>query len=312
MFSDLGVKPWLVSALNSLGIEKPTEIQRECIPAILKGSDVIGSAKTGSGKTAAFALPILQQLGMDPYGVFALVITPTRELAFQIAEQFRVLGVSIHVKISVVVGGLDMMAQALELSQKPHIIIATPGRLVDHIQSSANAIHFKRIRFLVLDEADRLLDDSFADDLSTIFDSLPKKRQTLLFSATMTPEIQTLSFAEKKPFVYSCAAQYDTVDHLDQHFLFIPSTVRDAYLTHLLRNDFQGKTMVIFTSKSKTCEALRLLLRELGFKSTALHAQMSQPDRLGSLAKFKRQCKFPKAGSLAIYVSSQRLLLQRG
>lgn len=207
-FQDISIKPWLITALDQLSIKTPSEIQSACIPPILDGQDVIGSAKTGSGKTAAFALPILQKLGEDPFGVFALVLTPTRELAFQIAEQFRVLGTSIGLKQSVIVGGLDMMSQAIELAQKPHIVVATPGRLVDHIKNSANAIHFKRIKFLVLDEADRMLTDNFAEDLEVIFDTLPKKRQTLLFSATMTPEIKEIQFSStKKPFVYSCASR---------------------------------------------------------------------------------------------------------
>ncbi|KAJ3296004.1 hypothetical protein HK104_002085 [Borealophlyctis nickersoniae] len=307
-FADLGLSPWLINALRSLSIRNPSEIQASCIPPILQGKDVVGSAKTGSGKTAAFALPILQKLAEDPYGVFALVLTPTRELAFQIAEQFRVLGTGVNLKQTVVVGGLDMMTQALELSRRPHVIVATPGRLVDHINSSPNAVHFKKLKFLVLDEADRLLDDTFADDLAVILGEMPKKRQTLLFSATMTPEIEALQFsADSKPFVYHCNTRFashcsflirfqalrrvgyrfDTVEKLDQRYLFIPSTVRDAYLTHLLRDAFDGKTMIIFTSKCRTCEHLRIMLRELGLRSTALHAQMSQNDRLGSLAKFK-------------------------
>ncbi|KAJ3277029.1 hypothetical protein HDV01_000081 [Terramyces sp. JEL0728] len=287
-FQNINVKPWLITALNQLSIKNPSEIQSACIPPILEGQDVIGSAKTGSGKTAAFALPILQKLGEDPFGVFALVLTPTRELAFQIAEQFRVLGTNIGLKQSVIVGGLDMMTQAIELAQKPHIVVATPGRLADHIKNSANAIHFKRIKFLVLDEADRMLTDNFADDLEVIFDVLPKKRQTLLFSATMTPEIEEIQFSSaKKPFVYSCASRYDTVDQLDQKYLFIPSGVREAYLSYILQNDFAGKTVIIFASKPRGCEILRIMLKEMGLRSTSLHSQMSQNERLGSLAKFK-------------------------
>ncbi|KAI9102406.1 P-loop containing nucleoside triphosphate hydrolase protein [Phlyctochytrium arcticum] len=287
-FRDLGLDGWLIDSLRSLSITNPTEIQQACIPSVLEGKDVIGSANTGSGKTAAFALPILQKLAEDPYGPFALVLTPTRELAFQIAEQFRILGTGINLKLSVVVGGLDMMTQALELSRRPHVIVATPGRLVDHINSSTDAVNLKRIRFLVLDEADRLLDDTFADDLGHIIDQLPKKRQTLLFSATITPQIESINFSETaKPFVYKCNTRFDTVEKLDQKYLFISSTVRDAYLSYLVREKLEGKTMIIFTGKCRTCERLRIMLRELGLRSTALHAQMSQNERLGSLAKFK-------------------------
>ncbi|KAL2919758.1 putative RNA helicase [Polyrhizophydium stewartii] len=287
-FEAMGLQPWLVDSLRSLSIRGPTEIQQACIPHILAGKDVIGGAKTGSGKTAAFALPILQKLSEDPYGVFALVLTPTRELAFQIAEQFRVLGTGINLRQSVVVGGMDMMTQAIEMSRKPHIIIATPGRLVDHIRSSADAIHFKRLRFLVLDEADRLLDGTFSDDLDVILGRVPKSRQTLLFTATMSDEINALQAASKEPpFVYECAERYSTVDKLDQRYVLMSSGVRDIYLAHIIREKLEGKTMIIFASKCRTCEMLRIMLKELGLKSTALHSQMSQNDRIGSLAKFK-------------------------
>ncbi|KAI8926742.1 P-loop containing nucleoside triphosphate hydrolase protein [Entophlyctis helioformis] len=287
-FAQIGLNEWLVDALKALSIRQPTEIQQACIPHILNGRDVIGGAKTGSGKTAAFALPILQKLSEDPFGVFALVLTPTRELAFQIAEQFRVLGTGINLRQSVVVGGLDMMTQAIEMSRKPHVIVATPGRLVDHIRSSSNAIHFKRIKFLVLDEADRLLDDNFAEDLEVILGELPKTRQTLLFTATMSDEIQALQESSTKPpFVYECAERYSTVDKLDQKYVLMSSNVRDAYLAHVVREMLNDKTIIIFASKGRTCETIRLMFKELGLKSTALHGQMSQNDRLGSLAKFK-------------------------
>lgn len=146
-------------------------------------------------------------------------MTPTRELAFQIAEQFRVLGTGINLKQTVIVGGMDMMQQAIELSKRPHIVVATPGRLVDHIRSSSNDIHFKRVKFLVLDEADRMLDDTFAKDLEVILKEIPKKRQNLLFSATMTPDIEQLQFSDaSKPLVYQCCDRYagltDTIRHV--------------------------------------------------------------------------------------------------
>ena len=203
-FEGLKVKSWLCEALKSISITKPTPIQEHCIPQALEGKDIIASAATGSGKTIAFALPILQELGLDPFGVFALVISPTRELCFQIAEQFRLLGNAIGLKVAVIVGGMDMLQQAVELAKKPHIVVCTPGRLHDHINSSSNAIHFKRIKYLVLDEADRLLDDSFSENLKAIFAQLPKKKQTFLLSATMTSSIKALRFRpESEPFVYS-------------------------------------------------------------------------------------------------------------
>lgn len=146
---------WLFS-----GLTKPTPIQTNCIPRILAGDDCIGCAQTGSGKTLAFALPILEKLCQDPYGIFTLVLTPTRELAYQISDQFSILGKCINLRLSVVVGGMDMVVQGQELSKKPHIVVATPGRLADHIES-CDTFSLSKIKYLVLDEADRLLGGQF-------------------------------------------------------------------------------------------------------------------------------------------------------
>ncbi|RUP24981.1 hypothetical protein BC936DRAFT_138865 [Jimgerdemannia flammicorona] len=289
-FAELGLNDWLVDSLRAMSIRAPSEIQSACIPPILAGRDVIGGAKTGSGKTAAFALPILQKLSEDPYGVFALVLTPTRELAFQIAEQFRVLGKSINAKESVVVGGLDMMKQALDLSRRPHIIIATPGRLRDHIQSSPNAVHLSRLRFLVLDEADRLLSSTFASDLETILSHVPSKRQTLLFTATMTESILALEHADNRPFVHRCNASVSTVATLEQRYVFVPSHVRETYLAYLLRCDeFEGRSTIVFCGRCATAEMVTVMLKELGVRCTALHSQMTQQERLDSLGKFRAE-----------------------
>ncbi|KAI7816232.1 P-loop containing nucleoside triphosphate hydrolase protein [Gamsiella multidivaricata] len=298
-FSQLGLTSWLVNALKAMSITSPSEIQTKCIPEILAGKDVIGGAKTGSGKTAAFALPILQKLSEDPYGVFAVVLTPTRELAFQIAEQFNVLGKTINLKDVVVVGGLDMMTQAIALSKRPHIIIATPGRLRDHINSSKDAMHLSKVKFLVLDEADRLLTETFADDLGGILEALPKKRQTLLFTATMTDAVLELANPSSEeangkpsntpaPFVYQCKTAVSTVSTLAQSYIFIPSQLRETYLAYLLRSEsFDKKSTIIFCGRCRTAETIRLMLRELGIACTALHSEMSQQERLNSLAKFR-------------------------
>ncbi|GET03731.1 probable ATP-dependent RNA helicase DDX49 [Rhizophagus clarus] len=236
-FEELGLNPWLIDALKAMSIKFPSAIQRACIPPILKGKDCIGGAKTGSGKTAAFALPILQKLSEDPFGVFALVLTPTRELAFQIADQFRVLGKT------------------------------TPGRLVDHINSSAIAPCLSRIRFLVLDEADRLLSDTFAEDLATIFDTIPKKRQTLLFTATMTESILQLQDVQEDP---------------GKKTLCLSNEIR--YI-----NELTNKSTIIFCGRCRTAELLRVMLVELDIRCTSLHSTMSQKERLNSLGKFKAE-----------------------
>ncbi|KAG9284182.1 hypothetical protein G9A89_022956 [Geosiphon pyriformis] len=293
-FKQLGLNSWLIDALKGISIKFPTEIQTACIPPILAGRDCIGGAKTGSGKTAAFALPILQKLAEDPYGVFALVLTPTRELAFQIAEQFRVLGKGISLKECTIVGGLDMMTQAIELSRRPHVVIATPGRLVDHLKSSSNAVNLRKIRFLVLDEADRLLSSTFAENLAVIFDHIPKQRQTLLFTATMTENIIALQSAQKdpshQPFLYEIKSDMRTVSTLAQYYVFIPSHIREPYLMNLLRSDqLSGKSTIIFCGRCRTAEMLRIMLFELNIRCTSLHSTMSQQERLNSLGKFRAE-----------------------
>jgi ATP-dependent RNA helicase DDX49/DBP8 len=285
-FNALGLAPVLIEALGGVSIERPTDIQAHCIPNVLAGKNVIGAAKTGSGKTAAFALPILHKLAEDPFGIFALVLTPARELAFQIAEQFKILGEGIRIRQSVVVGGMDMIKQAIELSKSPHIVIATPGRLCDLIRSSPDAVKFNRVRFLVIDEADRLLDKCFESQLSTIIGTLPTKRQTLLFSATITPAIEKLS--TPSTFLYSTHNRYDTVEKLDQRFIIAPLLVRDAYLVWLLQAHLSGRNQIIvFVNKCEACERIRVMLRELNIPSTSLHSQMPQQQRLSSLAKFR-------------------------
>ena len=162
----LGLSPWLTKSCVEMGLKRPTPIQLACIQPALQGRDVLGSAETGSGKTAAFALPILQALSEDPFGVFAVVLSPARELAAQIADQFTAFGAHMSVRVAIIVGGVDMMRQALELSKRPHIVIGTPGRMADHLRSSGSAVVMRNARFLVIDEADRLLELGFKEDLS--------------------------------------------------------------------------------------------------------------------------------------------------
>ncbi|XP_063770606.1 probable ATP-dependent RNA helicase DDX49 isoform X2 [Pseudophryne corroboree] len=257
------------------------------------GRDCMGCAKTGSGKTAAFVLPILQKLSEDPFGIFCLVLTPTRELAYQIAEQFRVLGKPIGLKNSIIVGGMDMIAQALELSKKPHVVIATPGRLADHIRSS-NTFSMKKIRFLVLDEADRLLEQGctdFTQDLQVILGAVPAQRQTLLFSATLTDTLQELkSIAMNKPFFWESTSEVRTVEQLDQRYILVPERVKDAYLVHLIQkfqDEHEDWSIMIFTNTCKNCQILNMMLREYSFPSVALHSMMKQKQRFAALSKFK-------------------------
>ncbi|KAJ3736438.1 P-loop containing nucleoside triphosphate hydrolase protein [Lentinula guzmanii] len=325
-FSQLGVSSAIQNSLKAMSIHIPTEIQAACIPPLLAGKDCIGNAKTGSGKTLAFALPIIQKLSVDPYGIFALVLTPTRELAFQISEQFVILGNAMNIRTAVIVGGMDMMAQALELGNRPHIVIATPGRIVDHLKSGSGEWNLSRVKFLVLDEADRLLSASFVPELSYLFNVLPKERQTCLFTATLTSSIENIASApprpgKQKPFIHRMTESIETVATLKQSYILVPSHVRESYLFHFLCNppestlhlrrappeplakkkqDKSKKSQIaedqvpqqppptiIFCARTRTAAYLTLLLKTLSIRSTALHSRLTQRERLSSLSLFR-------------------------
>ena len=304
LFASLGLSPWLVKACGLLGLHRPTPIQQRSIPCILQGRNLIAEAKTGAGKTAAFALPLLHSLSTDPYGVYALVLTPTRELAYQLREQVAALGASIGVVVVSCVGGVDMLPQSLQLQGRPHVVIATPGRLADHLRSGTQP-HLNYLHALVLDECDRLLDDGFAADLDTILDALPPLTsvQTLLFSATMMDREEV---GEKRweQLRLSSALQVRLpndevrlVRQLDQRYLFIPQAVKEAYLVHCLtRPPLAGQATIVFTSTCTGCQLLYHLLSSLTppLSVTPLHSHLSQHHRMSSLALFR---------------SSQRLIL---
>ncbi|VDP07059.1 unnamed protein product [Heligmosomoides polygyrus] len=215
-----------------------------CIPKVLGGHDVLGCAKTGTGKTLAFVLPILNELAVDPYGIYALVLTPTRELASQILDQFLALGKPIALKVSLITGGRSLIDQATELTARPHVVVATPGRLADHIESNADGLGqlFKKIKFFVLDEADQLLDGQYSEQLKTIFMSIAKQRRTLLFSATITSAITKLhTVTEKKPYFFEDKQEIATVERLEQKYVLCPIAVKDAYLVGSLHSQIEQR-----------------------------------------------------------------------
>ncbi|MFS7940952.1 putative RNA helicase [Helianthus anomalus] len=290
-FADLGLSDWALQTCKELGMKKPTPVQQHCIPRILSGEDVLGLAQTGSGKTAAFALPVLHRLAEGPYGVFCLVVTPTRELAYQLAEQFKALGSCLNLRCAVIVGGMDMISQAKMLMQRPHVVIATPGRIKVLIDQNPDIpAVFSNTKFLVLDEADRVLDVGFEDELRVVFNCLPKNRQTLLFSATMTDNLQSLlEVSANKAYFYEAYEGFQTVDTLKQQYVFIPKSVKDVYLLHILSRmeDMGIRSAIIFVSKCRTCHLLGLLMEELDHDVAELHSHKSQAFRLSALHKFK-------------------------
>ncbi|RYP00692.1 hypothetical protein DL764_006430 [Monosporascus ibericus] len=296
-FKDLGIIDELCEACESLGYKNPTPIQAQSIPLALQNRDVIGLAETGSGKTAAFALPILQALLEHPQPYFGLVLAPTRELAHQIGQQFEALGSLIAVRCTVIVGGLDMVQQAIALGKKPHIIVATPGRLLDHLEKT-KGFSLRNLKYLVMDEADRLLDMDFGPILDKILKFVPRERRTFLFSATMSSKVESLQRASlRDPLKVSIStSKYQTVSTLIQKYLFIPHMYKDVYLTFLV-NEFAGQSTIIFARTVYETQRIAILLRTLGFGAIPLHGQLSQSARLGALNKFK-------AGSRDILVAT--------
>ncbi|XP_046391977.1 probable ATP-dependent RNA helicase DDX47 [Ischnura elegans] len=290
-FKDLGIVDVLCDTCSQLKWKDPTKIQIEAIPVALKGRDIIGLAETGSGKTGAFAIPILQALLEAPQRFFALVLTPTRELAFQISEQFEALGSSIGVKCVVLVGGVDMVTQALTLARKPHIIIATPGRLVDHLENT-KGFNLRALKFLVMDEADRILNMDFEQEVDKILKCIPREgRRTLLFSATMTQKVRKLERASlKDPVRVEVSSRFQTVEKLLQYYIFIPVKFKDVYLVHLI-NEMEGNSMMIFCATCQQTLRVSLLLRSLGILALPLHGQMQQNKRLAALAKFRAKSR---------------------
>ncbi|KAF8248180.1 DEAD-domain-containing protein [Wilcoxina mikolae CBS 423.85] len=302
-FAALGVDKWLVDSLRAMAIRKPTPIQAACIGPILAGKDCIGGSRTGSGKTVAFAVPILQTWARDPFGIFAVILTPTRELALQIAEQFKALGSPQSLKICLLIGGVDMRAQALQLATRPHVVIATPGRMADHIHSSGEdtICGLRRCKMVVLDEADRMLSETFADDLSECLNVLPKSgtgagRQTLLFTATMTDEVKMLKEMERQQGrreVFVCEVDTDKVaipPTLKQKYLLLNSHVREAYLHTLLSTPLNStKSTIIFTNRTDTATLLTHILKLLEHRVTALHSSLPQSERISSLGRFRAE-----------------------
>ncbi|PVG00493.1 putative DEAD box protein [Serendipita vermifera] len=285
-FSELGLIPDLLKTVEQLNYKFATSIQAQAIPAALQGRDIIGVAKTGSGKTAAFALPILQKWWEDPKPLYACVLAPTRELAYQIQKQFEALGANLGVRCCVIVGGLDIMAQKVALAKRPHIVVATPGRLQDHLENT-KGFSLRTLKYLVLDEADRLLDMDFGPIIDKILKVIPKERRTMLFSATMTTKVKRLQRASLvNPVKVEVSSKYSTVSTLQQYYIWGPHMRKEVNLIVLLRS-LTGKSLIVFTNTVHDTIRLTLILRSLNIAAIPLHSKLSQSTRLGSLNKFR-------------------------
>jgi ATP-dependent RNA helicase RhlE len=286
-FENLKLIDPILRALKEEGYASPTPIQEQSIPVLLQGKDLIGCAQTGTGKTAAFTIPILQTLYNSNHKkeIKALVLTPTRELAIQIGESFEAYGKYTGLRHTVIFGGVKQKQQTDELRRGSSILIATPGRLLDLIEQGF--VSLKALDFFVLDEADRMLDMGIIHDIKRILKLLPSKRQTLLFSATMPPEIEKLANSMlNKPSKVEVTPISSTVDIISQYIYHVEKKEKTNLLIHLLENT-NIESALVFTRTKYGADKLSRALRKQGITADAIHGNKSQNARQRSLSEFK-------------------------
>jgi ATP-dependent RNA helicase RhlE len=290
-FIDLGLAKPLLKALADEGYSEPTPIQAQAIPGVMAGRDLLGIAQTGTGKTAAFALPILHRLAENRKpaprrSCRVLVLSPTRELATQIGESFKTYGKHIGVSVAVVFGGVKYGGQLRALAPGVDVLVATPGRLLDHLQEKT--IHLEGVETFVLDEADQMLDMGFIMPIRRIVKYIPRERQTLFFSATMPAEIEKLGaeILGSNPLKVSVAPQATTVDRVNQRVLFVEQQRKRALLSELF-DDASFKRVIVFTRTKRGADRVARSLEQVGVEAAAIHGDKSQGQRERALAQFK-------------------------
>lgn len=289
-FETLGLLPELVRAVTEQGYTTPTPIQLQAIPAILKGGDLLGGAQTGTGKTAGFTLPLLQllyrkPLGKGPRSVRALILVPTRELATQVRESIEQYGKYLDLQSTVIFGGVSINPQIATLRQGVDIVVATPGRLLDH--ANQKTINLSQVEILVLDEADRMLDMGFIHDVRKIIALLPKKRQSLLFSATFSNEIKKLADSWlNAPIMIEVARRNASSEQVDQLIHPVDRERKPVLLSHLISSQ-NWKQVLVFTRTKHGANRLAEKLEKDGITSAAIHGNKSQTARTRALADFK-------------------------
>lgn len=293
-FQALNIVPPILRALEQASYTSPTPIQQQAIPAVLAGRDVFGCAQTGTGKTAAFAIPMIQRLTAEGQGrpaqgrkrrIRALILTPTRELAIQIAENMNVYGRFTQLKNVVIVGGVSQSAQERSLAQGTDVLIATPGRLIDLINQQV--VDLSHVETLVLDEADRMLDMGFIHDVKRIIAKVPAKRQTLFFSATMPPEIANLvKTLLKDPVKIEVTPVSSTVDRIEQSVYLVDKENKQKLLNHILQDRSIVSALVFTRTKHGADRVVRGLTR-IGVTAQAIHGNKSQNARQSALNNFK-------------------------
>jgi len=281
-FSGLGLSPRLLEILTHKGFKIPTPIQSQAIPVAVSGKDVMGIAQTGTGKTLAFGLPMLQSIASTKK--MGLIVLPTRELALQVNEALENIGRSFGLKTAVLIGGESINRQLMALRRQPHIIIATPGRLIDHLEQKT--VRLDKVGILVLDEADRMLDMGFAPQLKQIMKTVPLQRQTMLFSATMPAEIINIANSYMKlPMRVEVAPSGTTISKVSQEIIFVQKHQKPDQLKKILA-EYTGSTL-IFTRTKFGAKKIAQLVRNSGHTSSEIHSNRSLNQRIEALKGFK-------------------------
>lgn len=284
-FNELGISNSIMKAIEKMGFEEATPIQAETIPLAMQGNDVIGQAQTGTGKTAAFGIPMIEKIDSKQRRIQGLVVAPTRELAIQVAEEINRLAKFTGVRALSVYGGQQMTRQIRALKDGPQIVVATPGRLLDHMRRKT--IKIDMVQTAVLDEADEMLNMGFIDDIRDILKGIPEERQTLLFSATMPKEIRDIaSKLMKSPKEVKVKAKEMTVENIEQFFVEIPEKFKfDTLTNHLDIN--APELAIIFSRTKKRVDEITEGLQARGFRSEGIHGDLTQGKRMSVLNKFK-------------------------
>ena len=300
-FESLGLSEAVQRAVRDAGYSTPTPIQREAIPLVLRGRDVIGLAQTGTGKTAAFTLPLVNLLIGGPGRTRAIVLTPTRELCMQVEESIQKYAKHSQLSVVAVFGGVPLEPQQRALRQGVDVIVATPGRLIDHLERQ-NVV-FDDLEVLVLDEADRMLDMGFAPQINRLVNEMPKYRQTLLFSATMPPEVEVLARKYlRKPIVVQIGRRSEAAQTVTHAVYPVPRERKSSLLSHLLKDGELDSVLVFVRTKIGADRVVRHLEHE-GIDAVAMHADKTQAQRTRALEDFK-------AGKIRVLVATD--IAQRG
>lgn len=284
-FDELGIQPEILQAVKDMGFEEPTPIQKVSIPVALSGKDLIGQAQTGTGKTAAFGIPVLERIDTTKPGPQAVILSPTRELAIQSAEEINHLAQYLPIHALPIYGGQDIERQFKALRKKPNIIVATPGRLMDHMKRGT--IDLSNVQILVLDEGDEMVDMGFIDDIRTILAAIPEERQTMFFSATMPGPIRELAETFlKDPEVVKIKAATVTIDLIEQEYIELPDRQKFDALCRLL--DMQDPELaIVFVRTKRRCDEVTEALKKRGYMAEGLHGDLSQQKRDTVVRQFK-------------------------